>query len=344
MARPALPADDIAPGRPLEDAISIIVPVYQNAENIADLVDALARLNHALGGAMEAVFVVDGSPDDSHTRLQLALAERPFRAQLLLLSRNFGSFAAIRAGLAAARGRRFAVLAADLQEPPELVLTFDEKLRQGSCDIAVGVRNKRNDPLLTRLSARIFWSLYRRNVQPEIPRGGVDVFGCTRQVRDHILGLGEANSSLVGLLFWVGFRRTLVPYERRARTAGRSAWTFSKKVGYLLDSIFSFTDLPVRWLLGIGIVGLLASVLGGAIILVARLTGQIPVAGYTATTLVVIFFGALNCLCLGIIGGYVWRTFENTKGRPNYLVLSQATYDPETSGAVRGRTAPMIES
>jgi polyisoprenyl-phosphate glycosyltransferase len=327
-----------------DDTISVIVPVYQNAENIDELIAALTRLNQQLGGSLEAVFVVDGSPDDSHLRLQLALAQRPFRAQLLLLSRNFGSFAAIRAGLAAARGRRFAVLAADLQEPPELVRTFDEKLREGSCDIAVGVRNKRRDPWLTRLSASLFWSFYRRTVQRDIPKGGVDVFGCTRQVRDHILRLGEANSSLVGLLFWVGFRRALVPYERRARTAGKSAWTFGKKVRYLLDSIFSFTDLPVRWLLGIGMVGLVASVLGGAVILVARLSGQIPVAGYTATTLVVIFFGALNCLGLGIIGGYVWRTFENTKGRPNYLVLSEATYDPETTGAVLEDPAPMVEA
>jgi polyisoprenyl-phosphate glycosyltransferase len=324
------------------DAISIIVPVYQNAENIPALIAALTRLDQELRGAMEAVFVVDGSPDDSHVLLEQALADRTFRSQLLLLSRNFGSFAAIRAGLAAARGQRFAVLAADLQEPPELVLTFDQKLRQGSCDIAVGVRNKRRDPLFSRLSAKIFWSFYRRTVQPDIPKGGVDVFGCTRQVRDHILRLGEANSSLVGLLFWVGFRRALVPYERRARTAGKSAWTLAKKVRYLLDSIFSFTDLPVRWLLGIGLVGIAASVLGGALILAAKLTGHITVAGYTATALLVIFFGALNCLGLGIIGGYVWRTFENTKGRPNYLILSQATYDPETTGlsTSEGRSPP----
>ena len=310
--------------------ISIVVPVYRNAENITDLVQALSQLDRKLDGAMEAVFVVDGSPDDSHARLEAALAARPFRAQLLLLSRNFGSFAAIRAGLAAGRGERFAVLAADLQEPPELVLEFDQQLRRGECDIVLGLRTKRQDPWLTRLTSSVFWNMYRRSIQPDIPKGGVDVFGCTRQVRDQILLLHETNSSLVGLLFWVGFRRAFVPYERRARTAGRSAWTLTKKLRYLSDSIFSFTDRPVRWLMGIGAFGMVASVLGGAVIFIAKVTGQIPVPGYAATTLVVIFFGALNCLGLGIIGGYVWRTFENTKGRPNYLIASQNSYEAAT--------------
>jgi glycosyltransferase involved in cell wall biosynthesis len=310
--------------------ISIVVPVYKNAENIAALVEALAGLHDKLAGELEAVFVVDGSPDDSYQRLEAALEYRPFRAQLLSLSRNFGSFAAIRAGLAAGRGDRFAVLAADLQEPPELILEFDRQLQRGECDIALGLRTRREDPLLSRLSSSLFWNLYRR-IQPEIPKGGVDVFGCSRQVRDQILQLEENNSSLVGLLFWVGFRRAFVPYERRARTAGRSAWTLRKKVRYLSDSIFSFTDRPVRWLMTIGFLGIVASLLGGAAILTAKISGQIPVPGYAATTLVVIFFGALNCFGLGVIGSYVWRTFENTKGRPNYLVASQNTYEVEVT-------------
>jgi polyisoprenyl-phosphate glycosyltransferase len=309
--------------------ISVVVPVYKNAENVSALLVALADLNRKLQGAMEAVFVVDGSPDDSHVRLEVGLAPRPFRAQLLLLSRNFGSFSAIRAGLAAARGDRFAVLAADLQEPPELVFEFDRRMRGGDCDVVIGVRAKRADSLFTRASSGLFWGVYRRVIQSDIPKGGVDVFGCTRQVRDQILSLVEANSSLVGLLFWVGFRRAFVSYDRRARTAGRSAWTLQKKVRYLSDSIFSFTDLPVRWLFRIGLFGTFASVIAGAAILTAKITGQIPIPGYAATTLIVIFFGTLNCLGLGIIGGYVWRTFENTKGRPNYMIAAHTNYDAD---------------
>ena len=306
--------------------ISLVIPVYRNAENISALLDALAALRGQLRDELEVVFVVDGSPDDSYEQLRRALPGQVGRTQLLLLSRNFGSFAAIRAGLEVARGDRFAVLAADLQEPPELIGRFEERLANGTCDVVIGARAARADPLLSRLGSTLFWAAYRRWVQPEIPVGGVDVFGCTMQVRDEILKLHETNSSLIGLLFWVGFRRELVAYDRRARLAGRSAWTLAKKLRYLSDSIFNFSDLPVRLLFRIGTAGTLASVVGAAVVLLAKLTSRITVPGYTATVLTVVFFGALNCLGLGIIGGYVWRTLENTKGRPNYLVARRTMF------------------
>jgi glycosyltransferase involved in cell wall biosynthesis len=306
--------------------ISVVIPVYKNSDTIAALLQSLAELTTKLDDPLEVVFVVDGSPDDSYQRLRAGLPAQPFQSQLLLLSRNFGSFAAIRAGLEAAKGDTFAVLAADLQEPPELVLEFHKRLRAGSADIVVGTRVSRADPLLSRLSSSVFWAIYRRWVQPELPPGGVDVFGCSKQVRDQILALGESNSSLVGLLFWVGFRRELVPYHRRPRPSGRSAWTLAKKLRYLTNSVFNFTDLPVRLLFWIGCLGTLGSIAGGAVVLIAKITGQVPVAGYTATVLVIVFFGALNCLGLGIIGGYVFRTLENTKHRPNYLVASRTMF------------------
>jgi polyisoprenyl-phosphate glycosyltransferase len=306
--------------------ISVVVPVYGNAETISPLLAALAALNEELAGELECVFVVDGSPDDSALRLRSALANGKLRAQLILLSRNFGAFSAIRAGLEAAHGERFAVLAADLQEPPELILEFDRKLRSGECDVVIGIRASRADPLSTRLASGAFWWAYRRWVQREVPPGGVDIFGCTRQVRDEIRNLRESNSSLIGLLFWVGFRRALVPYHRRARLAGESAWTLAKKLRYLSDSVFNFTDLPVRLLFRIGTLGTLLSIVGGVIILGAKLTGQIAVPGYTATALLVVFFGALNCLGLGVVGGYLWRTLENTKARPTYLIASRMSF------------------
>jgi glycosyltransferase involved in cell wall biosynthesis len=302
--------------------ISLVIPVYKNAENIPALLVALEQLDTALAGALEVVFVVDGSPDDSYLRLSTGLRNVRFRSQLLLLSRNFGSFSAIRAGLAAGTGDHFAVMAADLQEPPELVVEFARRLMAGTCDVVVGQRTGRADPLLSRASSALFWRFYRRYVQPEVPEGGVDVFGCTRVVRDEIVRLTERHSSLVGLLFWVGFRREAVPYVRRERQAGRSAWTFKKKLVYLMDSVFSFSDLPIKILLRIGLLGLLLAAVQAVVIVAAKLHGSIPVPGYAATVLTVTFFGALNCFGLGVIGGYVWRTFENTKSRPSYIVTS----------------------
>lgn len=308
--------------------ISLVIPVYGNAQTLDALLEALAGVHRELAGALEVVFVVDGSPDDSYLRLAAALPRAPFRSRLLLLSRNFGAFSAIRAGLEAGTGDRFAVMAADLQEPPELVVEFARRLESGRCDVVVGRRTGRADPLPARLSAWLFWALYRRFIQREVPPGGVDVFGCTRAVRDQLVRMAELNTSLVGLLFWVGFRRESVPYVRRERHAGRSGWTFDKKLRYLMDSVFSFSDLPIRFLLRTGALGLALSVVLAAAVLAAKLHGNIPVPGYAATVLAITFFGALNCFGLGIIGGYVWRTFDNTKGRPNFIVASSERFEP----------------
>lgn len=306
--------------------ISLVVPIYKNSGNIPSLLAAIAELHRKLGAQLRAVFVVDGSPDDSYLQLSTRLPAQPFRSQLVLLSRNYGSFAAIRAGLELAEGDAFAVMAADLQEPPELILAFAQLLAAGDCDVVVGVRIKRDDPLLARVGSGIFWALYRRLIMPQVPPGGVDIFGCNRLVRDQLIRLREGNSSLIGLLFWLGFRRREVPYERQKRQIGVSAWTLNKRVRYLMDSVFGFTDLPVRLLIRIGVLGLLVSLTAVPIILIAKILGDVPVPGYTATVLTIIFFGALNCFGLGIVGSYVWRTFENTKLRPNFIVASCETF------------------
>ena len=300
--------------------LSLVIPVYKNASGLDALLDALRALDTELANDMEVVFVVDGSPDESLQILARELPTSGFSSQLLSLSRNFGAFSAIRAGLEAGNGEYFAVMAADLQEPPELVAKFYRELCAGDCDVVVGTRTKRADPALGKAMSRIFWGAYRRFVQSEIPSGGVDVFGCTRIVRDHLLRLPETNTSLVGQLFWVGFRRRQVPYERRAREFGSSAWTLSKKLRYLTDSVFAFSDLPIRLLFRLGLFALAVSVVFSIVVVLWKLYGAVPVPGYAATVLIVTFFGALNCLGLGIVGGYVWRTYENTKLRPNYIV------------------------
>jgi polyisoprenyl-phosphate glycosyltransferase len=299
---------------------SLIVPVYRNEASIPALLDAVGQLDRSLGGQLEAVFVVDGSPDRSQELLEQALPHCPYRSRLVLLSRNFGSFAAIRAGLAEASGPLFAVMAADLQEPPELVLEFFAILDRGEADVVVGTRRERADGRFVKLSSRLFWGFYRRFVQKDMPPGGVDMFGCDRPFRDRLLALEEANSSLVGLIFWLGFRRVVVPYDRRRREHGRSAWTISRRFRYLADSIFAFTDFPVRMLLLAGALGLISSVVLAVVVLIAKLSGSIDVPGYAAIVLTVLFLGALNSFALGVIGSYVWRAYENTKGRPPVIV------------------------
>jgi len=141
--------------------------------------------------------------------------------------------------------------------------------------------------------------------------------------------LDETNTSLVALLFWLGFRRKSIPYVRRARPYGRSAWTIGRKLKYLADSVYAFSDLPVRLLFYAGATGLLLSVAMGITVLFARLTGAIELPGYAATVLTVLFFGGLNAFGLGVVGAYAWRAFENTKRRPGYVVLSSQDITPK---------------
>ncbi|WP_027475001.1 glycosyltransferase [Curvibacter gracilis] len=306
---------------------SVVIPIYGNEESLPDLFKVLSDLNTALDGLLEAVFVIDGSPDRSFERVREALPHFTFAAQLLVHSRNFGSFAAIRTGLATARGTYFGVMAADLQEPPQLLLEFFDLLDRDVCDVVLGTRISRKDPLLSRMTSGLFWALYRRWIVPEMPPGGVDIFGCNREFKEQILKLEESRSSLIALIFWLGFRRELIGYERRARVHGKSAWSFRKKAEYMLDSVFAFTDYPIRLLIRLGSVGVLVSLLLSVFVVVAKISGLIPVPGYAATMLTVLFLGGLNLLGIGVVGNYAWRTYENTKQRPLSIVARKFKND-----------------
>ena len=308
--------------------ISVVIPVYRNAENIPQLLGALASLHAELGPDFEVVFVVDGSPDQSYALLRKALPREVFKSKLVLLSRNFGSFAAIRAGLEHATGDWMAIMAADLQEPPELILRFREALAAGDCDVVFAAREGRQDPFLARSASALFWWLYRKLVQDRMPAGGLDVFACTRLFAEQLLRLQEANSTLVGLVVWMGFRSKKIGYHRQARQIGKSAWTLSRKWKYLKDSIFAFTDLPFRLLSAMGTVAVACSVIISTLAIIYRVTGRTPVPGYTITVVLIMFFGGINAIGLSLLGGYLWRAFENTKARPNYLVATVDTYTP----------------
>ena len=299
---------------------SIVIPVYKNEGSIPALLKALDDLANGLNGALQVVFVVDGSPDASFARLEEGLRSVRFQARLILLSRNFGAFAAIRCGLAEASGDYIGVMAADLQEPPELMEKFFDALSTRPLDVVFGQRLGRSDPGLSKLASNLFWSMYRRLVQPDVPEGGVDVFALTASFRDRLVAMGEANSSLLGLLFWLGGRREFIGYTRLEREHGKSAWTLKKKVTYLLDSVFAFSDLPVRLLMSAGILGLVVAFILGLIVLIARLTGGYEVPGYAGSMLAILFFGALNTFGIGIVGNYAWRAYENTKQRPLNII------------------------
>lgn len=305
---------------------SLVIPVYGNQDTIEPLLDAVEGIRDVADGGLEVIFVVDGSPDDSRDRLAESLSRRRMEARLVEHSRNFGSFAAIRTGMSLARGELIAVMAADLQEPPELVTEFLSRLQGGDADVIAGERASREDR--GDAFSKLYWLLYRRFVMSEIPAGGADVFACTAAVRDVVCSLEHVHTSLITQLFWVGFRRQLVPYDRR-KASGESGWTLRRKLRYLSDSVFAFTDLPVRMLWLVGLLGLAVGVALAVVVVVARVVGAVSVPGYTATILVILFFGSFNMIGLGIVGSYVWRAYDTAKGRPGAIVRDVVEFRAE---------------
>jgi glycosyltransferase involved in cell wall biosynthesis len=302
--------------------LSVIIPVYKNEESIEQLLLELEILYKNLNEDVFFVFVVDGSPDRSFVLLKEKLNSQIFSSELILLSRNFGSFSAIRTGIESVQSDFYAVMAADLQEPIELVVDFYHALKNENVDVVIGTRSSRNDPFFSSLSSKIFWFLYKKYVVTEMPIGGVDVFGCTKKFRNSLLSLPERHSSLVAQIFWLGYQKKIISYVRSKRQNGKSAWTLHKKINYLMDSVFSFTDLPIRLLMKIG--GFSSLIMGmiGFLIILSKITHDISVPGYAMIMLTILFVGSVNIFSLGIVGSYAWRAYENTKKRPHSLVIS----------------------
>jgi polyisoprenyl-phosphate glycosyltransferase len=307
---------------------SAVVPVFRNEATLAALVDQLRSLAGRVGGPMEVVFVIDGSPDHSAHVLRELTPVRGLAVQIVEHSRNFGSFAAIRTGLAHARGRFIGVMSADLQEPVSMLEDFFAALDSGDVDVVVGVRTTRDDPWLSSVLSRAFWGMYRRAVVREIPPGGVDVFGCTPDVRDALLSMQESHTSLVAELYWVGYRRAEVPYLRRARAEGQGSWSLRKRLAYMQDSIFAFTAIPITVFTVLGYTGVALTLLASVVVAASWLVGAITVAGYTPLMLALLLTTSMLLVAVGIVGSYVWRTYENSKARPLAIVARHEAYDP----------------
>ncbi|EKF9136330.1 TPA: glycosyltransferase family 2 protein [Vibrio cholerae] len=305
---------------------SVVIPVYKNEMNILPLLKALNGIQNKLKSDCEFVFVVDGSPDESEKYLKDNCLEYLDNVVVVSLSKNYGSFTAIRAGMMETQSKYIAVMAADLQEPPELILEFFQTLDSGVADICFGERLSRSDPFAKKLLSNIFWSVYRKFVIPDIPVGGVDIFACNLKVKNSILEIEERNSSLIAQLFWVGYRRVYIPYNRREREVGESAWSFKKRIRYMLDSIFSYTDLPIVSLLFLGVTGLFLSFLYVFIVGVAYSFGLISQPGFASQSILITIFGSSSLLGQGILGCYLWRILENSKKRPLYFIERKSKY------------------
>lgn len=301
--------------------LSIVVPVYFNEANLPDTVPELLSLAPRLpaGMRLELVFVDDGSQDRSLELLLEFQRQHPETITVVQLTRNFGSMAAVQAGLTAATGDCVGIIAADLQDPPELFLEMVKHWEQGTKTV-LAVRSDREESLGQKAFSNLYYALLRRFAIPNYPPGGFDFMLVDRQVVDELNAIHEKNTNLMSLVFWLGHRPVLIPYVRRKRTKGRSRWTLSKKIKLFIDSFVAFSYLPIRAVSLLGLLFALGAFVYGLVVLYARLSQDIEVRGWTALMVVLTFTSGVQMMLLGLLGEYLWRTLDESRRRPLYVV------------------------
>jgi len=311
-----------------EMKLSMVIPVYFNEENLRPLYqDIKEKIIDVVDYDYEIVMVNDGSKDDSYAVMQ-ELAEKDRHIKIVSLSKNFGSHAAILCGLAKCTGDCAVVKAADLQEPTELVLEMVDRWKGGS-NVVLAVREGREESKKQTLFANLYYTLVRKSALPSMPKGGFDVYLLDRKVIDVLMALDERNSALTGQILWSGFRTEQVYYTRLAREIGTSRWTLKKKIRLVSDTLYSFSTLPIKIVTAVGILSFVCSLIWALCVVVFRIAGMIEVSGWTTLFVFNLFSFGVMMLTMGIIGEYLWRTFDASRNRPPYIVEDENYPDRE---------------
>ncbi|MEM8770460.1 MAG: glycosyltransferase family 2 protein [Pseudomonadota bacterium] len=304
------------PERPL---ISIIAPCYNESETVDLFVKTISGVLASGKFDYELVFVDDGSADDTRQRLE-ALAASHENVYIIALSRNFGKEAALTAGLDYARGDAVVVIDVDLQDPPELILDFVSKWREGY-DVVYAIREDRqSDTAAKRVTAGGFYQLFNKISATRIPENAGDYRLMDRRVVETIKSLPERSRFMKGLFAWVGYKAIGVPYVRPERSAGETKFNFWRLWNFALDGITSFSTAPLRvWTYFGGVVAVLSLVYALAIVLRTLIFG-IDVPGYASLLVFVLFFGSIQMISVGVLGEYIARLFVEVKRRPVYVI------------------------
>jgi glycosyltransferase involved in cell wall biosynthesis len=300
--------------------ISIIIPVFHNAKSLPDLAERLRKLSQKVCDyRFEFIYVDDGSGDDSFAVLT-EIGKKDSRITIVKLTRNFGSNIAIQAGLAQSLGDCAGFVAADLQDPPEIMEDMIREWETGSKVVFAVRKNRHGDPWTTRLFARFFNVLFKKVVFSRFFDQGIGFFLVDRQVVDFLVKCDEKNVHLFGLILWGGFEPSIVTYDRLEREYGRSRWTFGKKIKYFIDAFAAFSYLPLRACLiaGICIAGL--SAFYALVVVISKISGRLQVPGWSALMVVILFVSGIQLIMLGVIGEYLWRNFDATRRRPTWVV------------------------
>lgn len=303
--------------------ISLVIPVLNESDNVSVLWNRLSAVTAGMPDCtFEAVFVDDGSTDDTATQIQQLPVEGNLQWVLVQLSRNFGHQAAITAGMQYAGGEAVIFLDADLQDPPELIGTFLQKFQDGY-DVVYGVRQNRKEPLWLRLCFKAFYRLFNAIAERPIPLDAGDFGLMSRRVAKLISEMPERDRLIRGMRSWVGFKQIGIPYDRPGRYAGTTRYSLGRRIEGALDGLFGYSRIPIRISL---LLGLIVSVIAGLYLLKAVVTAVFfkgaPVPGWLSLTVFAFMLGGANLIATSIVGEYVCRIYFQGKHRPIFVVAN----------------------
>ncbi|MBK5301888.1 MULTISPECIES: glycosyltransferase family 2 protein [Gammaproteobacteria] len=300
--------------------LSIVVPVYFNEGSLPDLFSKLLYIEQLLNQQdmlLELIFVDDGSQDNSLNLLRQFVITRP-GSKVIKLSRNFGAISAVKTGLNYITGDCFLFLAADLQDPPELIPEMISRWKNGSKYI-ICERTDRQDPLGSKIFSAVYYKLLRKFVMASYPKNGFDLALMDAQLLPYLKDSGK-HINFPLFPFWLGFTPEKIPYVRVAREHGKSRWTFGKKWKLLIDSIFSFSFAPVRLISAIGLIVSLGSFAYGTVVVLSALFGKVEVPGFATLATLVSFLLGLIIVMLGVMSEYIWRIFDEVNRHPHAVI------------------------
>ncbi|MEM9922889.1 MAG: glycosyltransferase family 2 protein [Cyanobacteria bacterium P01_D01_bin.50] len=300
--------------------VSIIIPIYNEEENIPELYSRLQTVIKQLDSEAELILIDDGSRDNSLNLIR-EIYQRDYRFNYISLARNFGHQIAVTAGLNFVRGQIVIVMDADLQDPPELILPMIEKWQQGYQVVYAQRISRQKESVIKRFTAYAFYRILRRLADVNIPPDTGDFCLMDREVVDILNAMPERNRYIRGLRAWVGFRQTAIPFERDPRFAGKVKYSFAKSWALAINGIISFSRVPLKLATYLGMLSAGVALLMICLVLYWRLFDSAsPLIGYSLITIALFFLGSVQLFCIGILGEYIGRIYEEVKGRPIYTV------------------------
>lgn len=300
--------------------LSLIVPCYNEAENVYPFHDAVLEAFKDCGYDYELVFVDDGSRDATLYNLKKLYEERKVPMKIISFTRNFGKESGIYAGMEHASGDYICLIDADLQQRPEIVRDMVAFLDGNSdYDMVTAFQDRRGEGKILSFFKKCFYSIINKLSDAKLHNDASDFRTFRRSVAESILSLGEYHRFSKGIFAWVGYKTHYIPYTACARTAGKTKWNFRKLVNYAVDGIIGFSTRPLRLATYLGCTTAFAALIYTLVVVLQKLIVGIDVPGYATIIVLILLLGGMQLFCIGIIGEYVGRTFEQSKQRPVYL-------------------------